>query len=247
MINCTLLICIVILLKCGLFQSMAKHAPHLHLHYSLYHHLLILPFPPYGSNFSPPSSCFSSSSSSSFNLSLWFIGGGAQFTHIPLTTTPPPPLLPSHRTLISRRGRLSSSSSNGARKRVSERNETIGGVLFSLSGPERLLCTSIFSLRPQGVVTKMCVSFFILSIGWLYLYPGVKVSRPVVSGIEESLKSSRRSFPRSRFRTHTPAEQTTHAERTLTGSVTRTLAFAHAGTPHPQTHNPQIPIAAHPR
>lgn len=31
---------------------MAKHAPHLHLHYFLYHHLLILPFPPYCSN--PP-------------------------------------------------------------------------------------------------------------------------------------------------------------------------------------------------
>lgn len=57
----------------------------------------------------------SSSSSSSYS-SPWFIGGGVQFTHIPLLTTPPtPPPPPHHWALVSRHGRSSSWASDCCR------------------------------------------------------------------------------------------------------------------------------------
>lgn len=231
---------------------MAKHAPHLHLHYSVYHHLLILPFPPYRSNFFSPSSCFSSSSSSSFNLSPWFIGGGAQFTHIPLTTTPPPPLLPSHWTLISRRGRLSSSSSNRARKRVSERNETIGGVLFLLSGPEHLLCTSVFSSRSQGVVTNMCVSFFFLVYRLFCISILVSKFPGPVSPALKSPWSLRGDLSLAPGSGHTLTRRTNDPCRTHTNWLshphTSVRSCRHAASTNPQSTNPHrcTPLLANP-
>lgn len=74
------------------------------------------------------------------------------------------------------------------RRRGSEGDETIGGVLFLLSRPDLLfvhLCP--FLTASQGVVTEVCVY---VCVDWLYLSIScVKVSRPGGSYMKGPLKS----------------------------------------------------------
>lgn len=73
-------------------------APSLHRHSFILSFLLSLPRSDCPS--SPALLSLSSLASSSY-LSLWFIGGGVQFTHIPLLTPSPPPTPSCNRALIS--------------------------------------------------------------------------------------------------------------------------------------------------
>lgn len=163
-----------------------------------------------------------------------------QFTHIPLLTTPPPP---NHLLLLSPATGLSylrtvvyHHDPPREKKRESERDGTIGGVLFLLSGPDYLFIHLRLPLAAsQGVVSGVCVCVYAcinVRVDWPCLSIScVKVSRPAGSYMKEPLKSLWRT---NGSLTQCSRFQDTHARRPMPHTHWLTHSFTHADTPHPQ-------------
>lgn len=123
------------------------------------------------------------------------------------------------------------------------KNETIGGVLCcfeQVSLPFIHLSMPLAALI--GVVSTVCFCVDVC-VGWLFIsIYCVRLSRPGGSYMKEPVEALWRTSGTLtqcfRFRTHAT---TTHATHSLAHSVTRSCRHTTS-----TTHNPQIPILAHP-
>lgn len=190
---------------------------HLSCHSSYHSLTLTPPLPP---------SCFPSSSSSSSYLSPWFIGGGVQFTHIPLLTTPSPA------TGLSYLGSVVylHNPPTERRRGESERDGTIGVVFVEQA---RLSFHTPLSAS-QGVVSGACMCVLMcVWIGRVSLSPVSKFPGPPAPTWKNpwSLYGEQTAPWRNAqgFRTHTHNDPC----HTLTGSLAHSLMQAH------HIHNPQ--------